>query len=137
MTAAEIVRRLRALVAMEPKKRPVTIDRLERVAGVSDNTVYDICRNGTMQEKTRARMERALTLVENDQLVVKPRSGTAALFRTKSSESVRAPQPPQVNVKRVVFTENGPKIQIRPVNPLSFPVLDAPTIKAKNPSHGR
>ena len=133
MTAAEILRRLRALIAMEPKKRPVTIDRLERVAGVSDNTVYDICRNGTMQEKTRARMERALTLVENDQLVVKPRSGTAALFRTKSSESVRAPQPPQVNVQRVTFTERGPRVVTTAVNPRTFPEFDIPTVKARLP----
>ena len=94
MKDQEIVRRLRALIKMAPKDRPISIDRLELVAGVSDNEVYEVARVGRMQEKTRVRLGRALTLVENDQVVVKRGNGNS-FPPTPPKVTVRAPQPPQ------------------------------------------
>ena len=55
MKEAEIVRRLRALLALPAKQRPISIDRLEHAAGVADNEVYEVARVGRMQKKTRRR----------------------------------------------------------------------------------
>lgn len=118
MNAEEIVRRLRALLAIPVGKRPITIHRLEQISGVADNEIYYIVKNGRMQEKTRIRLERALTLVENDQLVIQKHPNR------RTEISVRAPQPPQLMVRRVQFTEQGLKVRHVAVNPNAFPELD-------------
>lgn len=122
MKDSEIVRRLRALIKMAPKDRPISIDKLELVAGVSDNEVYEVARVGRMQEKTRVRLGRALTLVENDQVVVKRGNGNS-FPPTPPKVTVRAAQPPQVNVQRVTFGVAGPRVEFVATNPRAFPDL--------------
>lgn len=136
MSVEEIVRRLRALLALPARQRPISVDKLEKVAGIANNEVYPIAKNGKMQEKTRARLEYALKLVENDQLVIKNSHG-AALFRKPGTIAVRAPQPPQVTVRRITFTEHGPRVRFEVVNPRAFPQFAPPTVKAYKPRHGR
>lgn len=114
----EIVRRLKALLALPRGKRPITVDRLEEIAGVAQNTVYEVAKTGRMQKKTRVRLTRALELVENDQLVIKKRPNLPTLI------SLRDPKPPQVVVQRVEFTAKGPKVRLLAINPLAFPELD-------------
>lgn len=115
MDEAEIVRRLRALLEMAPDKRPISITQLEKIAGVADKTVYDICKIGRMQRKTKSRLEKALLLVENDQLVMKRDSDK------RINVSIRDPQPKMVIMQRVEFTSTGPKVRSVAANPLSFP----------------
>src|SRR5258708_11138879 len=130
MKDTEIVRRLRALIALPPKDRPISINKLELVAGVSDNEVYEVARVGRMQEKTRLRLSRALTLVENDQVVVKRGKGHS-FPHTPPTVTVRAPQPQQRNVQRVTFTSQGPKVEFVAKNPRAFADLRPPPEKSK------
>jgi hypothetical protein len=130
MTKDEIVRRLKALIAIAPKLRPISVDKLEHVAGIADNEVHKIAKRGTMQEKTRVRLERALLLVENDQLVFKRGVGTT-FPPTPAKMTIRDPKPPQVNVQRVEFTENGPRIRFVATNPRAFPDLQIFTKRSK------
>ena len=124
------MRRLRALIALAPKDRPISINKLELIAGVSDNEVYEVARVGRMQEKTRVRLSRALTLVENDQVVVKRGNGNS-FPHTPPKVTVRAPQPQQRNVQRVTFTSQGPKVEFVATNPRTFPDLRPPLEKSK------
>lgn len=122
MKDEEIVRRLRALIALPPKQRPISIDRLEKVAGVSDNEVYEVARVGRMQKKTSTRLGRALTLVEGDQLVIK-RGQSNSFPPVPAKVTIRPPQPKQVNVQRVEFTSRGPVVRFVATNPRAFPDL--------------
>jgi hypothetical protein len=125
VTANEIVRRIRRLLALSSKDRPISVDRLEDVACIGDNEVYKIARSGRMTEATRIRLERALTLVENDQLIVKRGIGNT-FPPTPASYAVRPPKPPQMNVQRVEFTARGPRIRTVATNPRAFPDLTSP-----------
>ena len=130
MNDEEIVRRLRALIALPPKQRPISVERLEKVAGVADNEVYEVARVGRMQKKTRARLSRALTLVENDQLVIK-RGQSNSFPPVPASVTIRAPQPKQLNVQRVEFTAQGPKVRFVATNPRAFTELTYPPKRSK------
>lgn len=118
MDATEIVRRIRALLAMPESERPISVDRLESIAGISDGLVYKIAKSGVMQQKSIVRLSRALELVENDQIAVK------MVHKKPSQVSIRSPKPPQINVQRVTFVNGRPKIEIIAINPRAFPVLD-------------
>lgn len=115
---------------MAPKDRPISINKLELVAGVSDNEVYEVARVGRMQEKTRVRLGRALSLVENDQVVVKRGNGNS-FPPTPPKVTVRAAQPPQVNVQRVTFGMGGPRVEFVATNPRAFPDLTPVPEKSK------
>lgn len=114
MTGPEIIERLRALKALPPDARPIPILQLEQLAGLARGTVEKILHgSGNLMEKTRVRLERALSWVENDQVRVR-RGG----YRNSANEyTIAAPNPPQVNVTTVKFTSRGPRISLTPYNP--------------------
>lgn len=120
-----MLRRLRALIALPEGERPISIGRLERLAGVSENEVYKVARRGTMIERTRLGLARALTLVENDQLVYR-QGNRKSIYKAERADRVeqRAPRPPQKNVSRLAFTSSGPRVVFDAVNPRAFPKLD-------------
>jgi hypothetical protein len=115
MTKEEIVRRLRALLATKPEERPIKVERLAHVAGLSLRGLRHIAAEGTMQDASRVRLARALTWVENDQVVVKKTPNRPTVV------TIRPPQPPQENVLAVDLTKDGPKVRIKAVNPRTFP----------------
>ncbi len=115
LTEAEIIRRLRALLAIRPGERPITIDQLEKVAGLSESELYTIARRGTMSAGTLRKLGRALILLENDQLVIKKRPNRPTEI------TVRAPQPPQRLVRVLEVTSKGVKIRTVAQNPNAFP----------------
>lgn len=123
MTPKEILRRIRALVAMHPSERPISLDRLEQLSGYSGDLSVIIEGKGGMHERTRIRLGRALEWVENDQVVIGKIQGKRGGGSTSASVHIRAPQPPQVTVRRVTFTPGGPRIQFVAVNPRTFPKL--------------
>src|SRR2546430_14120828 len=92
---------------MAPKDRPISVNKLELVAGVSDNEVYEVARVGRMQEKTRLRLGRALTLIENDQVLVKRGNGNSFPPTPPKATALAKAQPPQVNSQRGAFTAAG------------------------------
>jgi hypothetical protein len=97
---------------------------------VADNEVYEVARVGRMQKKTRLRLGRALTLVENDQLVFK--RGVGNTFPPKPPKvTLRPAKPPQVNVSQVIFTRGGPRVRMVATNPRAFPDLQRPPEKRK------
>lgn len=125
MTPDEIRRRLRALIALPKDERPISIDRLEQVAGVSENAVYTVARGEAMQERTRVRLAKALLLVENDQVVIR-RGNRTSIEPDERRDRIltRAPRPPMQTHTRLAFTPAGPKVVFEAVNPRAFPKLD-------------
>lgn len=123
MTEDEVIRRLRALIAMPAEYRPITLYRLERLAGIAINSVYKIAREGTIGKKNTARLGKAFELVENDQVVVK-KNPKATGGSEAATVSIGPVKPPMVIIHRVRFTASGAKIEMIPVNPRAFPVLD-------------
>lgn len=129
MTGDEIKRRLRALLAMPEHERPIKIFQLEKLAGLAVCGIYKILRNdGELQMRTITKLERALTLVEENRVEYKrvrngPRWGPSELLLSPAN-------PPCVAVSRVRFGKDGPKIERVAVNPRSFPVLDEVNRKA-------
>ncbi len=115
MEQDEVIRRLRALLAIPPGQRPISIDMLERAAGISASEVYQIVKRSYMQAGTHRKLARALTLLENDQLVIKFRPNRPTEI------TVRAPQPPQRLVRVVEVTSKGVKIRTVAQNPNAFP----------------
>lgn len=124
MQEDEIVRRLRAILALPWDQRPFSVDRLEKVAGVADKVIDRVARVGRMQMKTRARLSRALRLFENNQVVVQKRHFQPTIV------TIVAPRPPQQNVRCITFTKSGPKVTLVPRNPLTFPDFKDPLIEA-------
>lgn len=114
MTDHEILRRLRVLLSMHPDERPISVDRLEKLVGV-DDCVYDAMRRKGFHAQTRIRLARALTLVENDQVVAK-RAGIKPFEIT-----IRPPQPPVRIVPVIEFSGAPPKIRFLAQNPNAFP----------------
>lgn len=115
MTDHEILRRLRVLLAMHPDERPISIDRLEKLVGVED-CVYDAVRGKkSFHVQTRIRIARALTLVENDQVVAKKKHLGPYEF------TIRPPQPPVKIVPVIQFTGAPPKIRFLAQNPNALP----------------
>jgi len=123
MTAKEILRRIRALVAMHPSERPISLDRLEQLAGINGEVAHMLRGKGSMHERTRIRLSRALEWVENDQVVVGKVQGKRGGGSTSASVHLRAPQPPQVTVRQIQFTSSGPKVRFVALNPNAFPKL--------------
>lgn len=130
MKAAEVLRRLRALIALAPGERPISIDRLEQVADVGENEVYKLARGvAKMSERTRIKLARALTLVENDQLVVRPGNRKSIEPEERRDRILTRPaRPPMQTHARLAFTPGGPKVVFEAVNPRAFPKLD-PIVK--------
>lgn len=129
MTGDEIKRRLRALVAMPDDERPIKVFQLERLAGLASCGIYKILRDDSeLQVRTISKLERALTLVEENRVEYKRvRNGA----RWQKSELLLSPaNPPCVAVSRVRFGPNGPKIERVAVNPRAFPVLEEVNRKA-------
>lgn len=125
MKASEIVRRARALLALAPDERPVSVQRLEKIAGVADDTLYDVARTGSMQAKTRVRLARAFTLVENDQIRIR-QGNRKSIYPAERVDVVTlvSPRRPMETIMRLAFTKDGPKVRFEAVNPLAFPKLD-------------
>ena len=118
MTVDEILRRICALVAMPPSARPISIERLADIAGVSKRTIYDISFGEKIRKHTAVRLEKALVLLENDQIRFK-------IYRNKPSVvSIVDPHPPQVTIQRVTFQNGRPKVSFQAINPLAFPLFD-------------
>lgn len=115
MNEKEVIRRLRALIRTTPNERPITVDRLESIAGISEGELYTIARRGSMRDSTRARLARALTWVENNQVVVRKHPNRP------TEVAIVDPKPPQTIATRVEFTEGGPKVRFVALNPLTFP----------------
>lgn len=114
MTDHEILRRLRVLLAMHPDDRPISINRLEQLVGVED-CVYDAVRKKSFHAQTRIRLARALTLVENDQVVVNKKLHATPKF------TIRPPRPPVKIVPVIHFTGAPPKIRFLAQNPNALP----------------
>lgn len=115
MTKAEIIRRLRKLVALPLKERPISVALLEELAALHKRAVYEIIETQAMSERTRIRLERALTWVENDQV----RSPKMTLFKPgqKREVSIGEPKKPCLTISVVRFTRNGPQITQVAYNP--------------------
>lgn len=132
MTAAEIVRRLNALLALPPKERPISVYYVEELAGLARGQVREIAKAGRMHERTRIRLERALTWVENDQVrIVKHHGGPNG--SRPSDVTIEAPRPPQVTVHIIQFSKQGPRVRSLALNPRAF---DTPQTKAKEHGNG-
>lgn len=115
MDEKEVIRRLRALIATPPESRPIAIDRLGQLASLGKGEVYEIAKRGTMRSTTRMRLGRALTWVENDQVVIKRRVQKPSLV------TIRPPQPPTVVRTRIEMTKQGPRLLFVGKNPRTFP----------------
>ena len=115
MNEVEIVRRVRALVATPPDRRPISVDRVEQLAGLGNGVLYEIGKRGTMSAATRSRLARALVWVENDQVHVKRRANKPSLIR------ILDPKPPQEVLSSVQMTTKGPRVRFLAVNPRAFP----------------
>jgi len=125
MDKREILRRLAVLIAMPAGVRPISIYRLTALADVGKDTIYTVLERNTMTETTRAKLARALSLVENDQVTFKRANGKVMPDeRTGMTIQLRAPRKTQATVRRVVFTKDGPKVIYEAVNPLAFPKFD-------------
>lgn len=127
MDGPEIVRRLRVLQAMPAEERPISIYRLEYLAGITPNLIYKITKTGRIGVKTVARLSRALSFVENDQVVIERHRAIAGANPGGSIAAKvtirRELKPPLVVVKRVTFNGARPRIEFIPTNPLAFPDL--------------
>jgi len=120
MTKEEILRRLQAICAMEREKRPFTVRLLGKLAGMAHyNVFHTAAGRRPIGKKAKLRLERALTQLENAEVVIK-RHGS----KRHSIEFV-PPKPPQENIPRVRLGPNGPVMEWVAVNPNTFPVLDA------------
>lgn len=120
MDDEEVLRRIRALVAMPQRKRPISVSQLALIAGVSPLVARTVAERGRMMKGTRVRFERALKLIENGQVSVRFPGGRAGGVITVRDEV----RPPQVNIRRIEFTAKGPQVRMVAVNPFTFPVLD-------------
>ena len=125
MTREEAMRRLKALLDMSQEDRPISIRRLEKLAGFNSCDLYKISRQAQLSDKAHARLSIAFTLLENDQISIKHRAlkGFKNGRRIPSEVTIGTPKPPLVMVKRVRFTPAGAKIEFVPTNPLAFPDL--------------
>jgi len=127
MDKEEVMRRLKALLDMPVEDRPITVYRLEWLAGLSKCAIYQIVKTGVLGKKTISRLEKAFLIVENDQIVVKKRqfvSGSRPGGSIKAEVEIsEVKKPPMVMVRRVHFTKSGIKTELVPTNPLSFPEL--------------
>lgn len=126
MNKEEALRRIRALTALPPEDRPISIYRFEKLAGLSANVLYAIARTGDLGPKTLVRVSLAFERLENNQFQVGKRKAIAGAKPggSKKAETVIVPpNPPMVMVRRVHFTATGPKVQLVPTNPLAFPDL--------------
>lgn len=128
MTDAEIMRRLKALIATPRDKRPIAIHCLEVLAGLGEKRLYSLARgNFKMHKRTREALARAFTLVENDQVVVTRAHRGGGWDRRPGEPDVLTivePKPPCVAVPRVRLTATGPRLEYVAQNPRAFPVLD-------------
>lgn len=122
MTREEVARRLAALLAQKPEERPISFVRLDQLCGFYQGTSRDIARVGRMANSSYTRLDRALTWVENDQVVVTRKQ------HAPSDITIRPPRPPQVTVTLVKFTAQGPKLRSLALNPRAF---ETPHTKAK------
>jgi len=111
----EIIRRVRALIATAPADRPMSVDRVEQLAGLANGVLYEIGKRGTMSAASRSRLARALVWVENDQVQVKRRANKPSLIR------ILDPKPPQEILSSVQMSAGGPRIRFLAVNPRAFP----------------
>jgi hypothetical protein len=121
MEQDEIMRRLRALCAMPKKERPFTLFRLSQIAGVRDDQlqVSSVSRVGMYRDRHR-KLERAFTLLENDQVVV---HRGCKHYGEKYTYTIREPEPKQSMLTRIRMTERGPVLDFVAVNKAAFPVL--------------
>jgi len=119
LSADELVRRVRALLAMPPQKRPISLYYLEMLAGLSGGAAREIAKTGRMREESRIRLERAFTWIENNQVTIKKRPG-GPMGSRPAEVTIGPPKPPQVTVSVVRFTATGPKIRSVAFNPLAF-----------------
>lgn len=126
MTSEEIFRRLRVLVDMDPDKRPIPLARLERLAKLWPRYIYKIVHHHErINESVRKRLSRALTLVENGQVVVDPqprRDGKIKnLFAEQPIRILDKPNPPQCIARRITFGDDGkPKVVSVVYNPAAL-----------------
>lgn len=121
MNQDEIVRRIKALLLLDPAKRPISVDKLEELSGIADNGVYDIARQGRMQDRTREKLARVFTLLENDQISVQHRHGGRGGSKPAIVSINPVPKPPVAYVRCIKFTEHGPRVVNKAINPLTFP----------------
>lgn len=129
MNTEEILRRLRCLIAIPKAERPISVSELERVAGVYGGSAWIAVRDSAMTEKTRLRFERALTLLENDQIKHKPppptpRKHANLIVKKKGELYIGPPKPQQVNVTHVSFKSGKPKLRFVALNPKAFPDME-------------
>ena len=127
MTDGEVVRRLRVLVALPEEARPVSITRLEQVAGMAHGEVYEVARRGTAQPNTFRRLSRALEFVENDQIRVRRRANKPSVI------TIADPKPPQETVMSVRLEADGLKVRTGFHNPRALPDR---LLKGYSPRHG-
>lgn len=115
MNEKEVIRRLRAIVALPRESRPIPLSRLEQLAGLSDGELYTIEKRGTLSERTRIRLAKALSWVENDQVVVKKTPNRPTVI------SIVEPKPPCEIEPHVHISTEGVRIRYRALNPRTFP----------------
>ncbi len=118
MDQAEIKRRANALLAMPVDDRPITIYRLEMIAGLYPGDLPKVIKSKKLSEKNINRLSRAFELLENNQIPEKNAGSRGSSFE------ITPAKPPEKVVSRLQFTQNGPKIVFQAINPLSFPVLE-------------
>lgn len=100
---------------MEPGARPISIGSLCKLAGLGPSAVYQITEQGTCRQSTVVRLARALTWIENDQVVIKRRGPLRA------EVTIREPRPPQRTVTQIEMTKQGPRLRFVAQNPNVFP----------------
>lgn len=119
MTKSEIVRRLRALIALPVKARPISITVLEELAALHKRAIYEIVETRAMSERTRIRLERALVWIENDQVRYTAKKNFVP--NQERDVKIEEPKPPCLTVQIIRFTDKGPRIKQVAYNPNAFP----------------
>ncbi len=115
MTDEEVVRRLRVLIALNPGDRPISIGRLETIAGMAHGEVYEVAKRGTAMPNTFRRLSRALEFVENDQVIVRQRQNKPSIV------TIGDPKPAQQSVMSVRLESDGLRVRTGFHNPRALP----------------
>lgn len=117
----EIVRRIRALMEIPERERPISIHTLHKLCGLDPmgRELWRVARNGDLGKGLQIRISRGLELLENNQFDI-------VLLGKNARQGIRVdildtPRPPVKIENRVQISPDGVKMVRYAYNPLTFP----------------
>lgn len=121
LSKEEILRRIRALMDLPERERPISIHALHKLCGIDPLTreLWRIARMGDFGKGMQIRISRGLKLLENNQFEV-VLLGKHANKGTRI-EVLDTPRPPVKIENRLQISPDGVKMVRYAYNPLSFP----------------